>query len=73
MKLDCKLENMSYDFAQKRTKFELSCWGNTLAHLEEYQGKELNVEIKKAGKRSNNANRIHVDVVRRTSREVKDT
>lgn len=56
MKLDAKLVNMHYDFAQKGTKIEFLTYGNILSLLEEFNGKEVNLEIKKGDKRSTNAN-----------------
>ena len=55
MKVECKLDNIAYDFAQKRTKFQFSCYGDITSSLEEYLGKNLNVDLKRE-KRSNNAN-----------------
>lgn len=56
MKLDCKLEKISYDFAHKGTKFEFFSYGNVTTSLEEYLGLKVNVEIKKANLKSSNAN-----------------
>lgn len=51
------IENITYDMAHKCTKFEFSYSGDITSSLEEMVGKKLNLELKKAGKRSNNANR----------------
>lgn len=56
-----KLENveimsMAYSFSNKRTFFELSCPGDVTAEIEELKDKPLKLELKKAGKRSLNAN-----------------
>ena len=56
MKLECKLEDMHYDFKQKCTKFEFSSYGDITPNLENFQGKNLNMELRKDGKRSLNAN-----------------
>lgn len=71
MKVECKLDNIAYDFAQKRTKFQFSCYGDITSSLEEYLGKNLNVDLKKAGKRSLSANRISLEFARRIARKVK--
>jgi len=52
MKLECKLENMWYDFAQKGTKFEFFVQGNILPSLEDYLNKDVNLELKKGGKKT---------------------
>lgn len=56
MKIDAKLVNMHYDFVQKGTKIEFLTYGNITSNLEEFNGLEVNLEIKKNDKRSNNAN-----------------
>lgn len=64
MKIDSKLVNIAYDFVQKRTKFEFNSYGDITSSLEEYLGKNLNVDIKKAGKRSLSANRLSLEFIR---------
>ena len=56
MKIDAKLLNIHYDFTQKVTLFEFFSYGNVTSFLEEFLGSEVNLELKKGDKRSNNAN-----------------
>lgn len=64
MKLEnCKISQMHYDFVDKHTKFEFSYYGDITPNLEEFLGQEINIEVKGA-KRSNNANRLFVELVR---------
>lgn len=56
MKVDAKLINTRYDFTQKGTVVEFLTYGNITSSLEEFMGLEVNLEVKKADKRSNNAN-----------------
>lgn len=56
MKIDSKLVNISYDFAQKRTKFEFNSYGDITSSLEELLNKNVALEIKSQGKRTTTAN-----------------
>lgn len=63
MKIECRLENMSYNFAQKGTKFEFFSYGNILPNLESFLGKKVNLELK-GNQRSLSANRLLVEIDR---------
>jgi len=56
MKIDAKLQSIHYDYAQKSTIIQFSSFGNITSNLEEYLGLQVNLELKKEGKRSNTAN-----------------
>lgn len=57
MKVDSKLANISYDFTQKRTKFEFYTSGDITSSLEEFLNKKLIVELREyKQKRSLDAN-----------------
>lgn len=56
MKVDSKIIDMHYDFGLKGTTITLLCYGNMTALLEEFLNQDLSIEIKKADKRTNNAN-----------------
>ena len=46
MKLECELKNVTYDYAQKGTKFEFFTFGDEVSSLTKYLGKKVNVELK---------------------------
>ena len=56
MKLEAKLDKVSYDFANKCTKFEFSSYGDITSSLEEFLSLKVSVELKKGSYRSLNAN-----------------
>jgi len=55
MKLEGKINNISYDIANDNTRIEFVIPRDITSSLEKYIGLEVNLELKK-GKRSNNAN-----------------